>query len=138
MQAPVEGIRMVSGASRLLLVFAVIGWWVTPAGAEPPSIEAVADAASENAQAPPGSRPAQATRGEEPLPRAFTEMIDNIVITTRKRQEAIQDTPLSITALGENSIKQLGVRRIQDISQAIPNLQYDRTVGFTAARVNAR
>jgi iron complex outermembrane recepter protein len=135
-----------SGVWHLLLglvVLVVVGSLVADVRADSGvSFEAVADAADagqEPAKSAPAQSSARETSGdEEPQPRAFTEMIDNIVVTTRKRQEAIQETPLSITALGENSLKQLGVRRIQDISQAIPNLNYDRTVGFTAARVNAR
>lgn len=75
---------------------------------------------------------------DEPVSRAFTEMIDSIVVTTRKRVESVGETPLSITALGSRSIEQLSARRIEDITPFVPNLQYDRTVGFTAARVNAR
>jgi iron complex outermembrane recepter protein len=132
---------MASRASRHLFALILVGGLMaTPVAAESESwVEAVADA-SDAADEPQGA-PAQSQRqkaGEEPLPRAFTEMIDNIVVTTRKRQEAIQDTPLSITALSENSLRQLGARRIEDISATVPNLQYDRTVGFAAARVNAR
>ncbi len=121
--------------------------WAAPVAAEPDEswVEAVADG-SDAADAPDerqgkrdAGQPGEPQRAaDEPLPRAFTEMIDNIVVTTRKRQEAIQETPLSITAFGENSLKQLGARRIEDISPSVPNLQYERTVGFAAARVNAR
>jgi iron complex outermembrane recepter protein len=139
---------MASCASRVLFALILVGGigaWAAPAAADSESwVEAVADA-SDAADAPAGQPPAapepqrpREKASDEPLPRAFTEMIDNIVVTTRKRQESIQDTPLSITALGENSLRSLGARRIEDISATVPNLQYDRTVGFAAARVNAR
>ena len=114
---------MASRALRDLFALTLVGGlgaWAMPAAADTDSwVEAVADAAADSG-APAGrseaaaeDRPTQ--KADEPLPRAFTEMIDNIVVTTRKRQEALQDTPLSVTALGENSLRQLGVRRIQEL-----------------------
>jgi len=70
---------------------------------------------------------------------AFAEMIENIVITSRKRRESIQDIPISVTALSAQSLEGLGVRRVIDIANAVPNLEYSPTVGFgNAARVNIR
>ncbi len=70
---------------------------------------------------------------------AFAEMIENIVVTSRKRRESIQDIPVSVTALSDTSIKQLGVRRVQDIASNVPNLEYSPTIGSgNSARANIR
>jgi len=70
---------------------------------------------------------------------AFSELIENIVITSRKRPESIQETPLSVTALTPDSIKQLGIRKVEDITTSVPNLEYGRTVGFaSSARASIR
>jgi iron complex outermembrane recepter protein len=142
---------MVSRASRLVLAIVLVAavpalvrgeasvesqsWFAAVAGAdEEPATGPAPDA-------PPPPPPPSGDRkrpSERPLPRAFNEMIDNVVVSARKRQESIQRLPLSITAISGPSLKQLGARRIQDISQSVPNLQYEPTVGLTSARVNAR
>ena len=89
-------------------------------------------------------RPADADTGEDTPARrrarmkAFSEVLENVIVTTRKRQEAIQDTPVSITAFNDLSLRQLNVRRIQDIAPVVPNLDYQSTVGLRSARANSR
>jgi len=138
---------MASHASRLVLAVALIG--ALPAlvhgnsSVESESwFAAVAGPAEEPESSPPPAAPPpparEAPSPERPLPRAFNEMIDNVLVSARKRQESLQNLPLSITAISGPSLKQLGARRIQDITQSVPNLQYEATVGLTAARVSAR
>ncbi len=70
---------------------------------------------------------------------AFAEMVENIVVTSRKRRESIQSIPVSVTALSDTSLKQLGVRRVQDIADSVPNLEYAPTSGSgNSARANIR
>ncbi len=57
--------------------------------------------------------------------------IEEIVVTSRKRPERLREVPISVTALGSERIERLSARRIQDISDTVPNLDYDRVVGFS-------
>ncbi len=119
-----------------------------PAYAEDESVwvSAVADADTaqagagedqpERADAPDGKTPEEGSRRRRM--KAFSEVVDNVIVTTRKRQEAIQDTPVSITAFNDLSLRQLNVRRIQDIAPVVPNLDYQSTVGLRSARANSR
>ena len=108
---------------------------------------AVADADTAQAEVAQGGSdrdnpPVDANTPEEGTGRrrmkAFSEVLDNLIVTTRKRQEAIQDTPVSITAFSDLSLRQLNVRRIQDIAPLVPNLDYQSTVGLRSARANSR
>jgi len=50
--------------------------------------------------------------------------IEEVVVTARKRQESIQDVPISITALTGSEIQEAGLLRLQDISTLVPNMTY--------------
>ncbi len=51
-------------------------------------------------------------------------VIENIVVTARKREENLQDTPISITALNAGTIEQARLLEIKDIEAMTPNLNF--------------
>ncbi len=53
--------------------------------------------------------------------------IEEIVVTARKRGESLQDTPISITAMGEEDIKIRGISDASQIADYTPNLVFDFT-----------
>lgn len=48
---------------------------------------------------------------------------DTIVVTTQRREQNIQDVPISITAIGGQAIKELNIQDAQRIVDFIPNLK---------------
>ncbi len=50
--------------------------------------------------------------------------IEEIVVQARKRAELLEDTPISITALGENTLREAGVTRLDEIQTLVPNLHF--------------
>src|SRR5690606_38650843 len=50
--------------------------------------------------------------------------IEEIVVTARKREELLVDTPISVTALTEAALEEAGVTRLDDIEDLVPNLQF--------------
>lgn len=65
--------------------------------------------------------------------------IEEIVISARRRAELLEETPVSVTALGENAIRESTITRINQITQLVPNLQFDTAAGTsTTARVFIR
>lgn len=56
--------------------------------------------------------------------------IEEIVVTARKREESLQETPISISAFSQASLEQLGVQNINDVGDFTPNLL--TTVGQVA------
>jgi iron complex outermembrane receptor protein len=66
-----------------------------------------------------------------------------MTVTAEKREENIQDVPVSITALSETQIEDSGITSIKDLSLQIPNLNivswgtrrcsyiYNRGIGAT-------
>ena len=78
---------------------------------------------------PFGQAGAQGTAAE-----GFT--IEEIVVTARRREESLQDTPIAVTAYSEDEMDLRGHLSITDISQATPNVNIEQSAsvsGLTAA-----
>ena len=51
--------------------------------------------------------------------------LEEIVVTARKREESLQDTPLAVSAFNTAELEQRNIVSVSEISQYIPNVQYD-------------
>ena len=49
---------------------------------------------------------------------------DEIVVTAQKREENLQDVPISIQALGTKKLDQLNVTNFQDFSKLLPSVSF--------------
>ncbi len=59
------------------------------------------------------------------LPKASRGVaIEEIVVQARRRAELLEETPISVTALGERTLREAGVTRLDDIQNLVPNLQF--------------
>lgn len=63
--------------------------------------------------------------------------LDKIVVTAQKREEALQDVPVVVTALSEKMLEDNGVRDIKDLQQLVPGLTVTSTQSesLTTARI---
>ena len=62
--------------------------------------------------------------------------IEEIVVTARRREESLQDTPIAVTAYSEDEMDLRGHLNITDISQSTPNVNIEQaaaTGGLSAA-----
>ncbi|WP_035515100.1 TonB-dependent receptor [Pseudohaliea rubra] len=64
-----------------------------------------------------------------------TSLLEEVVVTARKRQEGSQDVPLAITAFGADQIEALKVRDLTNLSVGMPNVALD-DVGTTRGTQN--
>ena len=71
---------------------------------------------------------------EEP---SLEDMVELLVVTARKREDSIQEVPLSVSAITATQIEEQGLHDLQDISQATPGLVYENyaTAGLSTAAV---
>jgi iron complex outermembrane receptor protein len=65
--------------------------------------------------------PANATKEE----KATT--LSELVVTAQKREEALQDVPISVTALPEQLLRDTGVRDVKDMQVLVPGLTVTST-----------
>ncbi len=63
--------------------------------------------------------------------------LDRIVVTAQKREEALQDVPMIVTALSEQVLQDTGVRDIKDVQVLVPGLTVTSTQSeaLTTARI---
>ena len=55
---------------------------------------------------------------------AWAQAIEEIIVTATKRETGLQDTALSITAVGEFELQRIGAEGIYDYGAKIPNLGF--------------
>jgi outer membrane receptor protein involved in Fe transport len=68
---------------------------------------------------------------------AFAEL-EEITVTARKREENLQDVPLSVTAIGAEQIERLGIRDLKDVTRYTPGVTLDKGFGLNDTRLVIR
>ncbi len=81
--------------------------------------------------------PAYATEADEAASTEETSRSD-IVVTARKKEEKLQDIPLSITAFTEEAITEAGITDLSDISLQTPGFQFNSQGGQEPGRYNTQ
>ncbi len=76
---------------------------------------------------------AQGDTQDKDASRARASGIEEIVVTARKREESLQQTPVAITAFTETDIQDRDIRQIQEITASVPSLQFDNATGSASS-----
>jgi iron complex outermembrane receptor protein len=69
---------------------------------------------------------------------ANSRSVEEIVVTTRKREENLQDVPISIGVFSAEDIARMGIRDLADITKLSPSLQFDKSFSQNSVRVTIR
>lgn len=74
---------------------------------------------------------------QDPAPSDETRTLSTLVVTAQKREEALQDVPISVTALDEQLLQDASVRDIKDMQILVPGLTVTSTQNeaITTARI---
>jgi iron complex outermembrane receptor protein len=59
------------------------------------------------------------------------QKIETITVTSQKRIERLIDVPISVTNVGQEELKQRGVKKLQDISEVAPNISMSGGKNFS-------
>ena len=54
---------------------------------------------------------------------SFSQVLEEVIVTAQKREESIQDVPISISAMTGDQVNALGLTDFTEITQQIPGLQ---------------
>lgn len=73
----------------------------------------------------------QAAKAKKP-PTAEPE-VEEITVTAQKREEPLQETPLSVTAVTSEALQQKGITDVVDLGEAVPNLRITSNPGSPAS-----
>lgn len=63
--------------------------------------------------------------------------LEEIIVTARKREENLQETPISITAFSSAGLEARGISDISEIGEFTPNLVFDNTAAISASSSSA-
>jgi len=71
------------------------------------------------------------TAGVVPAAPAYSQgfALEEVVVTARRREESLQETPLAVTALNAEALRDAGVRNLADLNQIAPNIEVASTNG---------
>lgn len=56
------------------------------------------------------------------IPTSAQMVLEEVIITARKREETLQETPLAVTALSGDQLRSEGLRNLSDLSRIVPNI----------------
>ena len=62
---------------------------------------------------------------------AKTTELEQVIVTAQKRPETVQKTPLAITAINGEEIRESGIRNLKDLTGLIPNVQINQNAAAT-------
>jgi iron complex outermembrane receptor protein len=60
---------------------------------------------------------------------AFAQSLEEVVVTARRREESLQDVPLSVTAFSGEAIDRAGFTNLEDVSMQTTGLQLNSDLG---------
>ena len=55
--------------------------------------------------------------------------LEEVIVTARRRMESLQETPLAVTALNADALRDAGVRNLADLNQLAPNIDVSSANG---------
>ena len=58
---------------------------------------------------------------------AQAQVLEEVIVTARKRQEAMQDVPVSVTAFTGNQLRNAGIVNLKDLGYQTPGVQIDQS-----------
>ncbi|HUR42144.1 MAG TPA: TonB-dependent receptor [Verrucomicrobiae bacterium] len=102
----------------------------------PEAAAAIADPApADTAQAPVETVPVNTGEDQSvPAPSDSTKL-DDLVVTSQKRKQSIQDVPISVSAMNAEFIHEQGLTDIRDAMALMPNVKMEEAGFFTAPRI---
>jgi outer membrane receptor protein involved in Fe transport len=69
---------------------------------------------------------------------ALAQQIEEIVVTTRRREENLQDVPIAVNAIGADFIERAGIRDLDNIAQLDPSLSVNEFFSQNDTRITIR
>lgn len=63
-----------------------------------------------------------------PVPGSADDAVSEIIVTARKREERLQEVPLSITAFDADALKDRNIQSVYDVATFTPNFSFSRNV----------
>jgi len=72
------------------------------------------------------------------LPLVASAQIEEIVVSTRRKEESLQDVPIAVSAITSEQIQQQGITNLADVVASQPSVQFDQSFGPSDNRITIR
>lgn len=72
------------------------------------------------------------------VPTEGYAQIEEITVTARRREESLQDVPLSVSAFTSQQIERQGISNLADVANLDPSIQFDTAYGPADTRITIR
>ena len=82
--------------------------------------------------------PVEAADGEKIVTPFGNKVLEQIIVTARKREDNLQDIPVSVQAFSASDISRLGIANVSDVAEYSPSIIFDYGADPTAARIAIR
>ena len=72
------------------------------------------------------------------IPLTTWAQMEEVVVTTRKKAENIQDVPIAVDAISAQQIERQGIQNVADVVKLSPSVQFDQSFGPQDTRIAIR
>jgi outer membrane receptor protein involved in Fe transport len=86
----------------------------------------------------PGDSPTTGPMPQSEAPAQEANTVDAIVVTAQRREQSLQDVPVVVTAISEETLEDAGVRDIKDLQIVVPGLTVTSTSSETVTTARIR
>jgi len=109
--------------------FAKLGWSLFSTGLVGAVLGTAVVSPRADDGAPPAGEAAEVASEVSGAPVSGKKGIEEIIVTGRKREEAIQQTPISMMAFTDQDLEVKAITEVQEIGQSVAGLKFDTTTG---------
>jgi len=110
-------------------------WWEQDEGAQDPAAASTDATPAPAAEAPLPTVPVDTAEDQGVPAESGAIKLDDIMVTSQKRVQSIQDVPISVTALTGQMLYEQAVTDVREALQLTPNARVDSAGFFAAPRV---
>jgi iron complex outermembrane receptor protein len=75
---------------------------------------------------------------QAPAAESDTRVIEEIVVIAQKREQSIQEVPISVSAMNAKAIRESGMQNIEKLSELIPSVSFDTAQSFQNSSLKIR
>ena len=72
------------------------------------------------------------------IPEAYGQVLEEVLVTARKREENLQEVAVAVSVVSAKTIEDAGLVRLQEISQLVPNMTNTENVSNKATNITLR
>jgi len=72
------------------------------------------------------------------LPIVASAQIEEVIVSTRRKEESLQDVPIAVSAITAEQIQRQGITDLRDVVANQPSVQFDQSFGPSDNRITIR